>query len=73
MTNYELRITDKGEYFTFEYESPVDNEWKEMISRETKEELIQMTIPFRDENNEIIIDELTNKPKTGLSPYFYEE
>lgn len=61
------------DYFAFEYHEENSEEWKEIIVRGTKEELLEMTTSLKDEEGNDIIDETTGKVKTILSPFYYEE
>lgn len=75
MTDYnKLRITEKEDYWALEYLQENSDEWKELIIRPTKEEILNEFIPELDpETNEPVIDEVTGKVKTVFWPFYYDD
>lgn len=72
MNDKKLQLQEKEGYWAFEYKELDSDEWKEIVIRETKQELLDLTVPLVDEEGQTILDE-EGRAKTVLYPFYYEE
>lgn len=67
----EVKLSSKTGYWAFEYYNEETQSWSEVMTRETKEELLEIaSTALKDENGEDRFDD-TGNPITGIYPYKY--